>query len=273
MAKAGRPTKEFQEYICDATNSHVGHSDYLISPASAFLKYSIEAKSAIDLCARQFPKKNNGHFTKDSLDSLQHLTVAVLPSVMGHFETFQRYLFAGIFDLSVFLNGFKVKSFIDRITKDSTLTIDLERLAAFRNIGTGSIGFVIADNLKSWHNPEKVNSYFKAFGLNFQFYSNDDIKRVRMLWQLRHSIVHTGGTLTLPDSQKIDELNIHGDKIIAFDKSFIYEVSRKLHPIVKKGTTGLGADFKLKMKAGLPVDITQKIDDFFDVKSSIPGWL
>jgi len=54
---AGRPEKEFQEYLRKATNSHVSSNDYFVTPATTFLKYTIEAKSAIDLCIRQFPKK------------------------------------------------------------------------------------------------------------------------------------------------------------------------------------------------------------------------
>lgn len=272
MAKKGPLIKEFQQYLSTATNAHVGQNDYIISPATAFLKYTIEAKDAISLCARKFPKKSDGTYTKDSLDSLQYLTVATLPAIMGHFETFQRYLFAGIFDLSVYLNGFKIKSFIDKVSKDTSISIDLERLSAFRNIPMGSVGFIVADNLRNWHSPEKVNSYFKAFGLNFQFFSNDDIKRIKVLWQLRHSIVHTGGTLTLPDSQKCEDLISFGDTIIAFDKNFIYEVSRKLHPIIKKGVAGLEAEFKTKLKTEIPAEVTQKIDRFFEAKSSSIYW-
>ena len=45
------PVKEFHQYLTAATTAHVSHSDYLVAPATAFLKYSVEAKSAIDLCA------------------------------------------------------------------------------------------------------------------------------------------------------------------------------------------------------------------------------
>ncbi len=272
---AGRPKKEFHEYLCEPTGSHVSHQDYLSSPATAFLKHTIEAKSAIDLCVRSFPKNQGQTYTKNSLDSLQHLSLAVLPTIMGHFETFQRYLFAGMFDLTVYLNKFKVKTLLDKISKDnnSEIKVDLERLSAFRNIGTSSIGLVVADNLKGWHDPDKVNAYFNAFKLDHQFYSNEDCKRLKVLWQLRHSIVHTGGTISFPDAEKIDDLNLFGDKTISFENNFIYEVSRKFHPLVKSGTIGIGNKFKAQLKPSLPGDTLERIDKFFEVKSSIAAWL
>ena len=129
----GDRTKEFHEYLTtqDGT-SHVSQSNYLKSPARAFLKYTIEAKSAIDLCVRKFPKNQDGRYSKDSLDSLQHLTVAVLPSIMGHFETYQRYLFAGMFDYSIFLQNFNIESFFDKLNKECNFEINPIRLAAYR---------------------------------------------------------------------------------------------------------------------------------------------
>lgn len=271
----GRPRKEFHEYLIEEAGSQISHEEYLISPATAFLRHTIESKSAIDLCLRTLPKAANGSFTKDSKDSIQHLISAILPTIMGHYETYQRYLFAGMFDMTVYLGGYKVKSLIDKIKKfnDANITIDLERLAAFRNIGTSSIGFVIADNLKGWHNPDKVNNYFNAFLLDYQFISNDDAKRLKVLWQLRHSIVHTGGTITLPDAEKTDELSNCGGKTIIFENNFIYEVARKLHPIVKAGTEGVGNKFIAKLKPDLGPEVINKINKFFEVRSSIAVWL
>jgi hypothetical protein len=271
MAK-GKPKKEFHEYLCEATNSHVSHQDYLLSPATTFLKYTIEAKSAIDLCIRKFPKKQNGQFISDSLDSIQHLVTATLPAIMGHFETFQKSLFAGMFDLTVYSRTFKLEPFIKKLN-NGNVTIDLTRLSAYRNIGTSSVGNILADSLNGWHNPEMVNKHFGAFGLNYQFYSAEHIKRLKVLWQLRHSIVHTGGTLTLPDAQKIENLKTFGGRNIAFEKNFIYEVSRKFHPIIKHSTEGIGRAFKNNLLPSLSQEILTRIDVFFKVKSSINVWL
>lgn len=268
---AGRPIKEFHQYLCEATNSHVSHADYLLSPATTFLKYTLEAKDAIDLCIKKFPKKQNKDYVSDSLDSLQHLGTAMLPAIMGHFETFQKSLFAGILDLTVYSKSFKLEPFVKKLN-DGNIVIDLTRLSAFRNT-ISSVGSIVADNLAGWHSPEKVNKHFGAFGYNYQFYSADDIKRLQILWQLRHSIVHTGGTLTLPDAQKVESLIVFGGKNIAFEKNFIYEVSRKFHPIVKRSTEGLGKIFKSSLLPGLPQNVITRIEAFFQVKSSMSVWL
>ncbi|MBU0785144.1 MAG: hypothetical protein KJ798_14175 [Gammaproteobacteria bacterium] len=267
------PVKEFHQYLTNATNSHVSHAEYLVSPAVAFLKYTVEAKSSIDLCARYFPKKVNGQFTKDSLDSLQHLISASLPTIMGHFETYQRYLFAGIFDLSVYLANFDTNKFFENLSKETNINIDWPRLAAHRGIGAHSIGTLLSDSMSGWHDPERVNRYFGAYKLPFTPYGLDAIEKLKTLWQLRHSIAHTGGTLSLADAQKVKSLNNYGGKQIAFEKQFTFEVARKLHPIVKSATVGLGTAFTTKVIPGLGTHETARINKFFEVKSSIPSWL
>ncbi|MBO6516835.1 MAG: hypothetical protein JJ975_09830 [Bacteroidia bacterium] len=269
----GKPVKEFHKYICDATNAHTSLEEYLDSPATAFLKYTIEAKDSIKMCLRKFPKNRNGTYRKDSLDSIQHLTVAVLPAIMGHFETYQRILFAGMFDFSVFLEKFKVESFLKKLDSNANVSIDIKRLAAYRNIGTTSIGSVLADCLSGWHSPEKVNSYFDAFGLENQLFSGKDVKRLKILWQLRHSIVHTGGTLTLPDAQKVDELKIFGGNTLAFGDSFIFEVARKMHPMIKDATKRMGTKYMARLIPNTTSDDRIKIDKLFEVKSSMNVWL
>lgn len=270
---AGRPKKDFHQYLTDTTNSHTSLEEYLSSPATAFLKYTVEAKSAIDLCIRKFPKNQDEKYSSDSIDSLQHLTVAILPSIMGHFETYQRLLFAGMFDFSVYLEKFDVDGFIKKLNKENAVVIDICRLAAYRNIGATSIGSLIGDCLNGWHSPEKVNSFFSAFGLQYQLFSDDDCNKLKVLWQLRHSIVHTGGTLTLPDAQKVDELNEYGGKTIAFENNFIYEVARKMHPIIKRATENIGLKFIDKLKSDIVHDTKTKIEKLFQVKSKNHRWL
>ncbi|WP_185096906.1 hypothetical protein [Roseivirga seohaensis] len=203
---------------------------------------------------------------------MQHLQAAVLPAIMGHFETYQKALFAGMFDLTVYRQSFNLDAFIKKLN-DGNVNIDLKRLSAYRNIGASSVGFIVADALHGWHDPEKVNKHFGAFNLNFKFFSNDAVDRLRVLWQLRHSIVHTGGTLTLPDAQKVEKLKEHGDKNIAFENNFIYEVCRKFHPIIKSSTEGMGTAFKAALLADIDPEALEKIDEFFEVKSSINVWL
>ncbi|EPP4298122.1 hypothetical protein ACUP6R_003950, partial [Vibrio navarrensis] len=143
-----RPKKEFHQYLTtEHSDAHVSHDDYLQSPAVAFLKCTIEAKSSIDLCARHFPKKQDNEYTKDSIDSLQHLVIATLPMIMGHFETYQRHLFAGMFDQSVLLEKFEPERFFKALSGKTNIVIDWVRLAAYRDVGSSSIGTLLADTM------------------------------------------------------------------------------------------------------------------------------
>jgi hypothetical protein len=270
---AGRPPKEFHQYLTDSRATHISHDEYMLSPATAFLRYCVDAKSSIDLCIRHFPTNQNDEYTKDSSNSLQHLVVASLPTIMGHFETYERALFAGMFDMSVYLQKFFVEKFFKDLSKEETISIDLVRLSAYRGIGSKSIGTLLADSLSGWHNPKKVNSYFLAFDLKFTAFGNEEVDKLMVLWQLRHSIVHTGGTLTLADAQKVSSLSLYPGKQIAFENNFIFEVARKLHPIVKQTTIGLGNAFIQRLLPALLQPERDKIDKFFEVKSSVSSWL
>jgi hypothetical protein len=270
---AGRPFKEFHEYLTDGGKSHVDHASYAVCPSSAFLSYTVEAKSALDLCIRHFPKNTNGHYNKAAKDSLEHLVSALLPSIMGHFETYQRYLFAGVFDRSVHLEKFDVTNFFKRLEKNTNCSIDLTRLAAHRGFGAKSIGLLLADSINGWHSPELVNLHFDAFGLQRQLFGNDEIRRLKVLWQLRHSLVHTGGTLTLPDAQKVSELSNFGDKNIVFEKNFIFEVARKIHPLVQSASGNISVAFLARLNSATTKSVKKELEDFFNVSSSVPAWL
>ena len=242
------------------------------SPATAFLKYTVEAKDAVNHCQQHFRTNNDGSFSKDALDSLQHILSAFLPAIMGHFETYQRYLFAGVFERSGLLQNFQVNDFFRRLKKEASLEIDPVMMSAYRGFGA-SAGILLADSLPGWHNPEKVNKYFEAFSFNSRFFSSDDCRRLRTLWQLRHSIVHTGGTITIPDAQKVKELSAFGDSPIVFHNQFVFEVSRKMHPLVQDATNRIAQAFRKGMLAHVSEDEKDAVDNLFRVKSSVGVWL
>jgi len=267
----GRPKKEFHEYVVAPGSGHVRENQYLQSPATAFLQYSVDAKDAVNHCIKYF-KNSDGQYYKDVLESLRHIISAMLPALMGHFETYERHLFAGVFDLSPVIKDFNVQKFFKDLERASSLQIDLIKLAGYRGYGA-HVGMVIADNLPGWHDPDKVNKHFKSFGLQNHFYSNDDCTRLKVLWQLRHSIVHTGGTITLPDAQKVPELRDFGEKPIIFENNFILEVSRKLHPIVKQATERLKTSVVERLIDKAPDEKKQRLEQLFLVKSPVAVWL
>ncbi len=269
----GRPKKEFHQYLLsDPSNTRISLAEYMQSPATAFLMYSVQAKDAVNNCLENFNKNADGSLNKPGLASLQHILSAMLPALMGHFETFQRHLFSGVFELSPHIEKFDVRKFFKVLDKETSLEIDPMKLSAYRGFGA-NVGIVIADNLPGWHDPEKVNRYFEAFGLKTQFYANGDCDRLRVLWQLRHSIVHTGSSITLSDAQRMEELTQYGGKPIVFEKNFILEVSRKLHPLIRDATKRIELAFQERLSVNAMQPVREKISQLFLVKSPTAVWL
>ena len=268
----GRPTKNFQDYLVESSETHISHSDYIESPATAFLKYCNHASNAVTSCKTNFKKTNEGELNVKAHASLQRIVTAMLPSIMGHFETFQRYFFANIFEHSTYLANFDAKKFFDGMKKaGGAVAIDPIRLSAYREL-SAPVGLMLTDNLSGWHDPERVNSYFRCFDFNTAFFTNDDVKNLKVLWQLRHSIVHTGGSITIPDSKKVSGLENFAEQRIVFKNDFIKEVARKMHPLVRDATGRVEAEFRRMQDDNLPTDIEQRLNKLFEIKGR-NSWL
>lgn len=106
-----------------------------------------------------------------------------------------------------------------------------------------------------------------------EIFSNDDIKMLDLLWQLRHSVVHTAAWLTLPDSQKVKQLHGKGDRVIAFEHTFIYALSRRFHKLVKAANARLKVGFIPLLGATPPKEVLDDLDAFLLVKSPKQVWL
>lgn len=272
--------KQFYEYITLSGKSTVTLDNYKESPATAFLKFVINAKNASNQCIRTFKAPRRKKYTTQSLSNIQIINAGLLASIMGNFETFQKYLFAQAFECSIYLNKFNVKAFIKDIEENlkHDINIDVERFSAYRDNPT-AVGLILADSLKNWQAPTVVNKYFSAFRLKDNtgkarcFYSNDTEKSLAILWQMRHSIVHTASTITIPDSQKIEQLNSFAGKEIVLDPQFITQVARKFHPLIKACVENLKMVYIPNIKQGLPLSVSNRISKLFEVKSSCSVWL
>src|SRR6266496_1220584 len=139
----GRNQKNFYEYVLINADTNTSIQQYIESPASTFLRYCSAAKNAITTCQRSFSK------TKVSLTHLRHISVAMLPAIMGHFETYQRFLFAGVFDLSGLIREFNPdKFFVDLGFKQKdNILISGNSLLGYRGIDNISTGILLAENL------------------------------------------------------------------------------------------------------------------------------
>ncbi|MBK8340989.1 MAG: hypothetical protein IPK99_13745 [Flavobacteriales bacterium] len=96
-----------------------------------------------------------GELTKDAQDSMYLLSASVHATVMSHFETFQKSLFAGVLEATRFIPSFDVNKLMGDISKeDRVFVFDAKRLGAYRG-EPAPLGAVIADCLKGWHDPRQ----------------------------------------------------------------------------------------------------------------------
>ena len=278
-------SKNFEDYITEVEHKTVTLNEYAKTPAVAFLKYVVSAKDAANQCQNKFKTSARSRtYTRDALDSIYIINAGLLAAIMGNFETFQKYLFAGMFEYSIYLKKFDVERFLKSLKtavkaeKSTKFEIDFVRIGAYRDTAV-PVGLILANQLSNWQSPTIVNNFFRAFGLEneshrqIDIYSNDDKERLAVLWQMRHSIVHTASTITLPDAQKVPALNSFGGKVISLERQFIYEVARKFHPIVKSATENMKSVYVHNLKATAPVDITAKVNELFKVSSTCNIWL
>lgn len=245
MAKA----KRIEDYLLNDEQHATSLAAYLKCPASAFLTYICDAYDAFRYCELKFTKKISGEYNKDSKDSLNHICCALISTSMGHFETYQKCLLSGLIDLSINFEKFYLKNFASSLSKidKSDFSVDLNRLLAQRG-SPAHVGYVIADSVSGWHSPEKVNRYFQGVGLKCNVFSNDQISDLNLLWQIRHSIVHTGAWVTKADGQKVPRLSEFGDKPIVFENKFFNWFSRVLHKMVSDVNKIILTSCKLNLK-------------------------
>jgi hypothetical protein len=268
----GKSVKTFEKYLVNESSRHVSPTNYAECPATAFLRYAVDAKDAINNCLKYFQCKKDLKRNKNSQDSLRHISAAMLPGLMGHFESYQKALFSGMFELSRFIESFHPEQFMKGLEASQKIQIDLLRLSAYRG-QPAPVGQLLADALKGWHDPDRVNQFMKAFNLKVDFYSKTDSEQLRILWQLRHSIVHTGGWITLPDAQKVNGLRTFGDTAIVFQDTFIPEVVRKLHRLIKTANDRLNVEFTKQLPSSLSQENLSLVVKFFAVESKMKVWL
>jgi hypothetical protein len=267
--KAGASPKTLESYLSEPSTKAISLTDYMSAPASAFLRYVCDAFDAFEHCKNKFTKRADGTYNKDSDDSLRHLAGAIVATTMGHFETYQKCLFAGLFERTRYFAKFDPTVVSKKLQNP---TIDLTRFCAYRGVAA-PVGLTVADALPSWHCAEAVNWHFKALGIKQDPFSNDDLAALSVLWQFRHSIVHTGGWLTLPDSQKVKQLHGKGDQAIAFKHTFINALARRLHKLVKAVNSRLADGISPLLKTPVAPEVQADLDAFLFISSPKPVWL
>lgn len=270
MAKA----KTVEDYLLKEDREATSLSAYLSCPSEAFLRYVCDAYDAFHYCELRFTKKKDGLYNKDSKESLNHLSCSLMATVMGHFETYQKSLLAGLIDWSINIDGFSFDQFAKSLSRSGSADfgIDLNRMMAQRG-SPAHVGYVISDSLGSWHNPARVNGYFHGIGLKSNAFSNEQISDLQVLWQLRHSIVHTGAYITAADSQKIARLSSKSDCPIILDHRFYNWFSRKMHKIIVDVNGRLRDACRESMKDSASKGAKDALTKFLKVTSPKQVWL
>lgn len=266
--------KRLEDYLVDAAVHSTSLDSYAANPAGTFLIYVCDAYDAFHHCENKFTKKKDGDYNKDSNDSLRHLSCAIVGALMGHFETYQKALFSGLVELSAHFPKFDAGEFTKYFAKNcgGDINVQVGRLLALRGANT-QVGYVIADSLNGWHNPSRVNSFFKALGIKKDAFTKDQISDLEVLWQLRHSIVHTGAWLSLPDSQKVSRLNDWGNKPIVLEHAFVNALCRKLHKIVGRTGLVLLAEGTALLGSNPDIHVAANLKAFLKVSSPKKVWL
>lgn len=266
----GAPRKKPEEYLVKQGVNAVSLASYSASPATAFLRQVVEAKNSFDYCRRYFPKRAGGNdLSSEAEENLRNITGPLFACLMGHFETFQKFLFAGAVEATRFFKDWDEGNLAALFGERSE--ISPRRMLAYRGQGA-QVGTVLADSLSGWHSPGNVNSYFKAIDSTVSLFSNSDVEDLIVLWQIRHTLVHTGGWLTLPDAQKVKRLHLYGDHSIGFEENFQLALTKRLHRLAKDATGRLKLRLTQRLRIGLPANDQAEFSDLTKCDSPAPAY-
>ena len=124
MPSRGRRKKTFLDYV--AINERPSRSlvAYAARPADSFLEAIVHISDSAAHCIRHFPKKNAGIWTSSSKDSFDEINAALLCTIMGHFELFQRYLFSSLLELTRCFINFDADDCVRNLKKHSGLDVE-----------------------------------------------------------------------------------------------------------------------------------------------------
>jgi len=253
------------DYMDNPTRDRVSHEGFLNQPFTSFLKQAVHLSDAFNHCKRHFPKKKDGDYNKDSLHSLQEIAGPILASLLSNLELFQRSIYGGLFDLTHKIPEFSSKGLIKGL-RAAEVDVSIHHVIGYRGVKAAA-GDIVADALPGWHDPRKVNNYFKGL-LNIEpFYNAQRCNELSILWQLRHGIVHTGATLTPPDSQKAPELNMYSNRAIVFRPQMVEAVVIWFHKLLKEVHESFYPKVQARFTSGYTGDAKDALDELFKLDS------
>lgn len=108
--------------------------------------------------------------------------------------------------------------FDEKLKHQEWLSITTERVLSQR-IAQSTVGSLLVHPTLGWHSPETVNERYKAI-FNVTPFSGEDIKKVSILWVLRHSVAHNAGLVTAHDSARINQPEL-SERVAHIDENYI----------------------------------------------------
>lgn len=214
-------------------------------PATTFLRSVVEICEAATYFEEVFERGGDSAAESRASESLRVFVMSAFAMLMSHFEMFQKLQFAELVDTLDFMEGFDDMELAKRLDKEGC-AVTLHRILAGRG-DPREAGQIVADSLSSWHNPSRVNQYFQIIFPKVNIYSKSAIAELELMWQLRHSIVHTGGVVTREDAAKVSPLRQFRDRKLVLEGQFMIQVGKRLHLIVKKATNLLEGEVRNRL--------------------------
>lgn len=257
-------SKQITSYLSKAQGNGAGNVNE--PPAEAFLNEVIDLCDAVHNCKRTFTRAKSGELTKESRDSFERIVTSTFAVLMSHFETFQKRQFAHLIDAYFIFSGpdeLELAKRLEKVGCELSLSRVLVGAGEF-----GEVGEIVADALPGWHNSVRVNAYFRTIFQDLNLYSNDLVKELDILWQLRHSIVHTGAVISRADSKKVPGLAAYGDRRLVFGEEFMPAIGRRFHIMIETILMPL----KQKVTAGYKMGDGETDDDKNSLIYSLVGF-
>ena len=261
------------EYIEEPVNDRIVYEDFIQKPFYAFLVQSVHLSDSFNSCLRHFPRKpvKQDEYTKDSIHSMQEIASPILVSLMSNLELMQRSVFSCLFDLTCSIPGYSIDSLAKNL-REIDVKLGIKVIVGYRGTKEAA-GSIVASALTGWHNPEQVNRYFKILLNIHPFYSDEICKEIKLLWQLRHCIVHTGGTITVPDSQKIPDLVTQGGNAVVFRHQFVNAIVRRFHKLLSEVRNSFYPRVIGRFGEGYRDSTAERIDTLFFIDSPRKSFL
>lgn len=210
--------------IIDVQNSTWESRSFGKSHATVFLEKLFKIKEAASKASRD-------------AESMQIWLCSLYSYTMGQFELYVRRQFIEVLNVSVFFKSYDSTSIAEKLRKVGCMPTIESILVDSAN--EWEPGWLISEAMPGWHDPEKVNQYFRVLFPDFCLYSNEQAERIRLTWQIRHSIIHTGGLITRFDARKHRLLHRFGDKKLHLSEKSIDNLVYWLDGIVVDSTERL----------------------------------